>query len=106
MDADLAPQPQPTATALPARFYVAPSMAAIDRRAIFDRGWQLVAHVSQLRDAGDHVVANLAGLPGIAVRGAASRRRRPRCASSPARSTASPATGRSTSITTSTAATT
>lgn len=70
MDADLAPQPQPTATALPARFYVAPSMAAIDRRAIFDRGWQLVAHVSQLRDAGDHVVANLAGLPVIAVRGA------------------------------------
>ena len=67
---DLAPQPAATATALPARFYVEPAMAGLDRRAIFDRVWQLVAHVSQLRDAGDHVVANLAGLPVIAVRGA------------------------------------
>ena len=70
MDADLAPQPQATATALPARFYAGPAMADLDRRAIFDRAWQLVAHVSQLRGAGDHVVANLAGLPVIAVRGA------------------------------------
>jgi len=70
MDADLSSQPQATATALPARFYAEPAMAATDRRAIFDRGWQLVAHVSQLRDAGDHVIANLAGLPVIAVRGA------------------------------------
>lgn len=45
-------------------------MVALDRRAIFDRSWQLVAHVSQLRGVGDHVVANLAGLPVIAVRGA------------------------------------
>jgi choline monooxygenase len=44
-------------------------MAGIDRHAIFDRAWQLVAHASQLRDAGDHVVADLAGLPVIAVRG-------------------------------------
>ncbi|WP_028838485.1 MULTISPECIES: aromatic ring-hydroxylating oxygenase subunit alpha [Thermomonas] len=69
MDADLAPQPQATATALPARFYAAPAMAATDRSAIFDRSWQLVAHASQLRGIGDHVVANLAGLPVIAVRG-------------------------------------
>ena len=67
---DLAPKPPETATDLPARFYVEPEMAAIDRRAIFDRAWQLVAHVSQLRHAGDHVVANLAGLPVLAVRGA------------------------------------
>src|SRR3546814_5509116 len=66
---DLAPQPPETATALPARFYAEPAMAGIDRHAIFDRAWRLVAHVSQLRDAGDHVVANLAGLPVIAVRG-------------------------------------
>ena len=43
---------------------------AIDRRAILDRSWQLLAHVCQLRDAGDHVVADLGGLPVIAVRGA------------------------------------
>ena len=69
MQADLAPQPLATSTALPARFYVEPAMAGIDRAAIFDRAWQLVAHVSQLRGAGDHVVADLAGLPVIAVRG-------------------------------------
>ncbi|MGX5671851.1 aromatic ring-hydroxylating oxygenase subunit alpha [Thermomonas fusca] len=70
MHTDLAPQPPATATALPARFYAGPEMAATDRSAIFDRSWQLVAHVSQLRGIGDHVVANLAGLPVIAVRGA------------------------------------
>ncbi len=67
---DLAPQPAGTATALPACYYVDHGMAAVDRSAIFDRAWQLVAHVSQLREAGDHVVADLAGLPVIAVRGA------------------------------------
>ncbi len=67
---DLAPQPAPIAFALPARHYVDPSMATIDRHAVFDRGWQLVAHVSRLREAGDHVVADLAGLPVLAVRGA------------------------------------
>lgn len=67
---DLAPQPVATATALDARFYVEPAMVALDRAAIFDRAWQLVAHVSQLRGAGDHVVADLGGLPAIAVRSA------------------------------------
>jgi choline monooxygenase len=69
-DADLAAQPPGRATALPARFYCDPATAALDRRAVFDRGWQLVAHVSRLREAGDHVVADLAGLPVVAVRGA------------------------------------
>ena len=67
---DLAPQALDHATALPAAFYADPAMAAIDRRAIFDRAWHLIAHVSQLRSAGDHVVIDLAGLPVIAVRGA------------------------------------
>lgn len=69
MTADLAPQDPATATALPARFYVDPGMATVDRDAIFARGWQLVAHVSQLRGVGDHAVVDLAGLPVIAVRG-------------------------------------
>ncbi len=67
---DLASQPASHATALPAVFYSDPGMPALDRRAIFDRGWQLLAHVCQLRDPGDHVVADFAGLPVIAVRGA------------------------------------
>lgn len=69
MNPDLAPQALATATALSARYYVDTAMTAIDRHAIFDRAWQLVAHVSQLRGVGDHVVANLAGLPVIVVRG-------------------------------------
>jgi choline monooxygenase len=68
--ADLAPQPLDRATTLPALYYTDPEMVAFDRRWIFDRGWQYVAHVCQLREAGDHVVADLAGLPVIAVRGA------------------------------------
>jgi len=68
--ADLAPQALSHATALPAHYYVEPAMAARDRATIFDPAWQLIAHVCQLRDAGDHVVADFAGLPVIAVRGA------------------------------------
>ena len=67
---DLASQPLGHATALPARFYTDPAMVAVDRRMIFDRGWQLLAHVCQLQDPGDHVIADFAGLPVIAVRGA------------------------------------
>lgn len=66
---DLAPQPLDRATALAPRYYTAPGMAALDRRLVFDRGWQLIAHVCQLRGAGDHVVADFAGLPVLAVRG-------------------------------------
>jgi len=66
----LAPQPLDHATALPAPFYTDPSMTALDRAVIFDRGWQWLGHVCQLQNAGDHVVADFAGLPVIAVRGA------------------------------------
>ena len=68
--ADLMPQPLERATALPARCYADPAFVAVDRALVFDRGWQLIAHVCQLRNAGDHVVADFAGLPVIAVRGA------------------------------------
>jgi len=69
LDDELAAQPPGRATSLPARFYGEPAMVALDRRLVFDRSWQLVVHACQLRDAGDHVVADLAGLPVIAVRG-------------------------------------
>lgn len=68
MDRDLAPQPLASATALPSRFYVDEASAARDRDAVLRHGWHLVAHVSQLRDAGDHVVSGIAGVPVIAVR--------------------------------------
>jgi choline monooxygenase len=69
MNTDLAPQPLETATSLAATYYIDAAMPLTDRRAIFDRSWQLIAHVSQLRDVGDHVIADFAGLPVIAVRG-------------------------------------
>ncbi len=68
--ADLAPQPLQQATALPARWYCDPGTPALERACVFDRGWHLLAHASRLRDPGDHVVADCAGLPVIAVRGA------------------------------------
>jgi choline monooxygenase len=66
---DLTAQPPGRATALPARYYADPAVLALDRRAIFDRCWHLVAHSCQLRAPGDHVVADLDGLPVLAVRG-------------------------------------
>ncbi|MCY7354646.1 MAG: aromatic ring-hydroxylating dioxygenase subunit alpha [Lysobacter sp.] len=69
-DADLLPQAAAHARSLSARFYVDATMPALDRHAIFDHAWHLVAHACQLQNAGDHVVADLAGLPVIAVRGA------------------------------------
>lgn len=56
------------ARALSARFYNDADAPALDARAIFARSWQLVSHVSQLADAGDHIVADIAGLPVIVIR--------------------------------------
>ena len=67
---DLAAQSLERAFALPARYYTDPAVVALDRTLVFDRGWQLIAHVCQLRDPGDHAIADLCGLPVIAVRGA------------------------------------
>jgi choline monooxygenase len=69
MPEDLSPQPLERATSLPASCYTDPGIVALDRHAIFDRAWHLVAHTCQLTGAGDHVVADLAGLPVLAVRG-------------------------------------
>lgn len=69
-DPDLAPQPLAAATALPARFYSGTEAAARDRRAVFARGWQLVCRLDQLANPGDHVVAEIAGVPLLVVRGA------------------------------------
>src|SRR5690606_30438364 len=65
----------------PARWYCAPETFALERTAIFDRSWHLVAQASRLRNPGDHVVSDCAGLPVIAVRGAAG----PDCAAGPIR---------------------
>ena len=68
--AQLQPQPLSHARALPAEFYTDPLALAFEQRAIFAKHWQMVAHVSQLSGAGDHVVFELAGVPVMIVRGA------------------------------------
>jgi len=67
--AALAPQPAATALALPAPCYTDASFAALEREAVFARGWQLVAHAAQVAAAGDHAVAETAGVPLLILRG-------------------------------------
>ncbi len=68
MDPSLAPQSLASATALPAGFYAGADMAARDRRAVFAHSWQLVGHENVLAGTGDHVVADLGGLPVVVIR--------------------------------------
>jgi len=65
----LAPQPLAQARALPAPFYTDAAALNEERRRILARGWQLVAHLRQLDGSGDHVVADVAGVPILVVRG-------------------------------------
>ena len=65
----LAPQRAGRAFALPAPFYTHPGALAGENRRVFARSWQLVAHAAELAQPGDHVVAEIAGVPIIAVRG-------------------------------------
>lgn len=58
-----------SAHTLPASSYVDAAMHVLEREAIFLRSWHLVAQVSQLERPGDHVVAHVAGVPLVIVRG-------------------------------------
>ncbi|MGN6314309.1 MAG: aromatic ring-hydroxylating oxygenase subunit alpha [Rhodanobacteraceae bacterium] len=66
---DLTTQPLEHARALPARFYTGAQSHELDRRAVFAKGWQLLAHTSRLVRAGDHVVGEITGVPLLIVRG-------------------------------------
>ena len=56
------------AHALPPRYYVGEQMLAMERRAVFARSWQPLAHREQLAEPGDHVVGEIAGVPILLVR--------------------------------------
>ena len=58
-----------SALALPANVYTSPQIAEREREAVFARHWQLVAHADQVRDAGDHAVVEIGGVPLVIVRG-------------------------------------
>lgn len=66
---DLASKPLAEAVTLPAYVYTDPEFHAFDRGAIFAKCWHLVGRADQLRNVGDHVVAEVAGRPVIMVRG-------------------------------------
>ncbi|HEU4665500.1 MAG TPA: Rieske 2Fe-2S domain-containing protein, partial [Dokdonella sp.] len=68
-DPEFAAQALAQASALPAHHYVGSAAEALDRRAVFGHSWQLVAHAAQLGGVGDHVVAEIAGVPLVVVRG-------------------------------------
>lgn len=65
----LLPQPEATAVALAAPCYVDADFHAFERDAVFARCWQLVARADQVAAPGDHVVAEVGGVPLIIVRG-------------------------------------
>jgi choline monooxygenase len=69
VEAALAAQPPATALTLPADCYTQTKFAEAERRTVFGRGWQLVAHAEQLADAGEHALAEIAGVPLLVVRG-------------------------------------
>jgi len=65
----LAAQALEHAYALPAPFYGDRAAADDERVRVFARSWQLVAHLAQLSHPGDHVVAEIAAVPVLIVRG-------------------------------------
>jgi choline monooxygenase len=58
-----------TAHALPAHHYFGATTLELERRAVFGRSWQLLAHRAQLGEPGDHVVEDIAGTPVVLLRG-------------------------------------
>ncbi|HNV08783.1 MAG: aromatic ring-hydroxylating dioxygenase subunit alpha [Dokdonella sp.] len=68
-DAWTTPQPLDNAKTLPALLYTSAEVHAEEQRRVFARSWQCVAHVQQLAAVGDHVVAEVAGVPLVLVRG-------------------------------------
>ena len=69
VDAALEPQSAAAALTLPAACYTQAQFAATELGAVFARSWQLVAHAAQVAGAGDHALAEIAGVPLLIVRG-------------------------------------
>ncbi|MGH8148301.1 MAG: aromatic ring-hydroxylating oxygenase subunit alpha, partial [Rhodanobacteraceae bacterium] len=65
---DMVSQALEQATTLPAVAYADPAFHGFEQQCIFARSWQLVGRADQLCEAGDHVVAEVAGKPILVVR--------------------------------------
>lgn len=66
---DLRILPLEKAETLPSAWYTDPGFHELDRRVIFERTWQIVGHVAQVRNIGDRMVSEVAGNPIVVVRG-------------------------------------
>ncbi|MFK8012069.1 MAG: aromatic ring-hydroxylating dioxygenase subunit alpha, partial [Marinicellaceae bacterium] len=60
-------QPE-NAHTLPASLYTDPQYLTQEFKNIFENTWQLIGHVSQLKDSGDQIVAQVGRIPIVAVR--------------------------------------
>jgi choline monooxygenase len=62
--------PLENAWTIPASWYVDPRVAALERRTVFSRSWQMVGRSDQVAVPGAFVTAEIAGEPIVALRGA------------------------------------
>jgi choline monooxygenase len=60
--------PPQTSRALPARLYRDPEIVELEQRRIFERTWQLAAHVSSLPKAGSYLTASAGNQPVLVLR--------------------------------------
>jgi choline monooxygenase len=65
---DLAIVPLERAETIPSAWYVDPAFHTFDQKAVLARSWQLVGHETRLSEAGDYLVANVAGESVLVVR--------------------------------------
>jgi phenylpropionate dioxygenase-like ring-hydroxylating dioxygenase large terminal subunit len=67
---DLASVPLARSETIPSAWYTDPRFHALDAEAVISATWQPIGHVSQVSDAGRHVVGEVAGNPIVVVRDA------------------------------------
>lgn len=60
--------PLSQASTIPARWYVEPRIAELERLSVFSKTWQLVARTDQVSAAGQFVTTSVAGEPVVVVR--------------------------------------
>ena len=61
--------PLAEAWTIPGPWYTDPQVAALERRGVFGKTWQMVARADQVKEPGQFVTADIAGEPVVAVRG-------------------------------------
>ncbi len=70
LNADERPPGLDRAHALEPKYYFGDATFELERQQVFAASWQLVAHHAELAEAGDHVLANVAGTPVVLLRAA------------------------------------